>query len=150
MKRIILALSFIFLFSLPAYSQLFGTNCKAIYVTPEGHYYNNRQVLPPFWIQWRWNCMETALDVSQFENSPANGTDQDFQLAIGFVIDTPIISYYPIVYVNDWLTIYKNGVPMDLSEWFVTQGTGVVHLNSAPAAGDDIEFDVKLDLEGES
>lgn len=149
MKKFLLLLPLIFLFSLPAYPQLFGTSCKAIYQVPEGEPYNTRAVRPPFWTIWRWDCLETAQDVTAFETSPANGTDHDFQLALPFVTNPPNTTFYPILYVNDWLTVFKNGEPVGTNDAFVTQGTGIVHFINAPDLGDVITFDIMLDLEDE-
>lgn len=149
MKKIIIALSLILACAGYSFADTYvpGTNCLAIYQVPEGQPYSTKVLRPPFFTVNRWECLTTALSRSEFSNSPASGTDTDFQLAIGFVTDPPLVTYYPILYVGDWLEVFVDDVGISNQLYSVDQGTGVVHFYTAPAQGSDIAFDVELQIE---
>lgn len=150
MKRLFLLLSLLFVFSVSGFADSPLDNCSvAVYHVPPGEPFSSKVVRPSFWEVWRWDCLNMPMAETEFENSPANQTDYDFQLAIP-VQSTNGTVYYPILYVNDRLTIYKNGEVVGVNDAYVTQGTGIVHFINAPDLGDVITFDIMLDLEGDS
>lgn len=138
-------ISLLLALSVAGFADIPGTNCTAIYQVPEGHPYVTKGSLrPPYWTANRWECWQGGLSTTEFENSPANGTDTEFQLAIQFVIDFPVISYYPILYVDEeLLKVHINDELPPGSSWSVNQGTGMVTFTLAPGPGDTVTFDIE-------
>jgi hypothetical protein len=79
-----------------------------------------------------------------FENSPANGTDTQFQLNVWLVYND--FRYpNPIRYVNEDILHVYTGLPfieLDGSAYEVNQGTGVVTIYNPPASGTHLHFEI--------
>lgn len=147
MKNILFLFVFLFVFSISAKAEtpqwLIDAECLAVYQVPEGAPYSGKIVRPPFWELTRWECLVANVSDTEFQNSPANGTDTVFYLALPYVIDVPTITYYPILYINEsYLHIYENDglVPTERFDFATEQGTGKITFEVAPTQGHVITF----------
>lgn len=117
-----------------------------VFYTPVGRPYDTRALRPPIWTANRWEGGYADQNIVQFQNSPANGTDVSFPLALK-VIDGSSTFYYPILYVNEEkLHIYTLAVgvsEIDHSHWSVNQGTGVITLDEAPFDLTQVYFELQ-------
>jgi hypothetical protein len=142
MKKLLIVLSVMFLFSLPAVAQDPSPGCVAIYYVPIGQPYNERAVRPPFWTVNRWECLAEGVTSTPFVNSPATGTDVNFQLALIFDNGSGAV-YYPVLYVNEQqLGIYDDGDIIPPALYSVDQGTGQVTRADPPVLGAAVTFDI--------
>lgn len=118
-----------------------------VYQVPVGQPYNTRPTppRPPIWTANRWEGGYADITISQFQNSPVNGTETHFPLALK-VVDGSNVYYYPILYVNEEkLHIYTFAVgvtEIDHAHWSVDQGTGVMTLDFAPFELTQVYFEV--------
>lgn len=147
--KTLLFLSLLFLFcALPIKAEtpqwLIDSGCLALYQVPAGMPYNTKVLRPPFWTINRWECLSEGLSFTHFQNSPANGTDTVFYLALVFVINPPTFSYYPVLNVNESnLHIYTNsGTQVERFDFTIEQNTGKITFATAPASGADVYFEI--------
>ena len=115
-----------------------GPCSYGIYYTPPQFSYDYRTNLPPLFKANRWACVGQTAEKVNFPNSPANGTDTQFQLVV-------VVSgnNYPILYVSEEnLSIWLADEQPPGSSWSVTQGTGIVTFTSAPGVGNPVQFKI--------
>jgi hypothetical protein len=141
MKKIIFLLSLLFVFSLPAFGYVPGTNCSAIFRVPSGQPYNSRIARPPFFEQNRWECLTSAVGATELENSPGDGVTTDY--AVDLRYDTTNgVEFYRVDYADiNLIKFYVNG--QLANGWGVVQENQlIVRFATAPPLYSILEFTI--------